>query len=70
VQTTKFLPAAGAEENAGRNSEMNGSKKDPGIPDIGLNQSNWLPGLVDVDNKKNFVYLTNRYIFLYIINGS
>ena len=39
------------EENAGKNSEMNNSDKDSGIPDIGLNQSNWLPGLDDIDNK-------------------
>lgn len=32
-----------AEENDGRNSEMNNSDKDPGIPDIGLNQGKWLP---------------------------
>jgi len=38
------------EENTGRNSEMNGSKKEPGILDFGLNNTDWLPGLVDVDN--------------------
>jgi hypothetical protein len=38
------------EENTGRNSEMNGSKKDKRIFNFGLNNADWLPGLVDVDN--------------------
>jgi site-specific DNA recombinase len=32
------------EENTGRNSKLNGSKKDPGILDFGSNNGVWLPG--------------------------
>jgi len=58
INNSSHSPNSRAEENAGGDLEMNNSDKDPGIPDIGLNQSKWLPGLVNIDNIKNRILLT------------
>ena len=44
--------SAWAEKNAGGNSEMIDLKKGPEIVDWSSSCHDWLPGLVDVDNKK------------------
>jgi len=55
-----------AEGNAGRNSDMNNSKKDLGTFDFGSNNANWLPGLVDVDNKLHCILIL-KYNMLKIL---
>jgi len=50
------------EENTGRNSEMNNSKKDLGTFDFGSNnessnRQNWLPGQDYVDNRLHRIFI-------------
>jgi len=46
-----------AEENAGRNSDMFDLKRDPVVDSGSSNRQNWLPGLVDADNKLHCILI-------------